>query len=301
MQSSITMSKEPKKKTSPKSETDYLKYSVGTDISKEKFDACISLIDKEQRVKIVATREFKNSTGGFNEFHKWQQLKCKFLLPVVFAMEATGVYYEQLAWFLHRKGLYLSVILPNKSKKYMQSLGLKSKNDKIDAKGLSRMAAEQRLERWVAPREPIVELRAITRHRESLQESRTRVNNQLSALRSGEFVNKSIESDLLDMISLLDIQIKQTEKLIIEKLESDKELKETTEIITEIKGVSSISVATVLAETNCFEMFSNQNQLTSYAGYDVVENQSGKHIGKTKISKKGNAISGGSCTCQHLM
>jgi len=59
-------------------------------------------------------------------------------------------------------------ILPNKSKRYMQSLGLKSKNDKIDAKGLSRMAAEQRLERWVAPREVIVELRSITRHPEGL-------------------------------------------------------------------------------------------------------------------------------------
>lgn len=27
----------------------------------------------------------------------------------------------------------------------------------------------------------------------------------------------------------------------------------------------------------------------SYAGYDVIENQSGKHIGKTRISKKGNS------------
>ena len=29
--------------------------------------------------------------------------------------------------------------------------------------------------------------------------------------------------------------------------------------------------------------------MASYAGYDVVENQSGKHVGKTKISKKGNS------------
>ena len=27
----------------------------------------------------------------------------------------------------------------------------------------------------------------------------------------------------------------------------------------------------------------------SYSGYDVVENQSGSHKGKTKISKKGNS------------
>ena len=29
--------------------------------------------------------------------------------------------------------------------------------------------------------------------------------------------------------------------------------------------------------------------MISYTGYDVVENQSGKHNGKTKISKKGNS------------
>ncbi|SFP69679.1 transposase [Parafilimonas terrae] len=44
----------------------------------------------------------------------------------------------------------------------------------------------------------------------------------------------------------------------------------------------------MLAETNGFLLFKNASQLVSYCGYDVVENQSGKHVGKTKISKKGN-------------
>ena len=33
----------------------------------------------------------------------------------------------------------------------------------------------------------------------------------------------------------------------------------------------------------------NQRQLVSYAGYDVIENQSGNRSGKTRISKKGNS------------
>ena len=55
-----------------------------------------------------------------------------------------------------------------------------------------------------------------------------------------------------------------------------------------IKGLGIQAVATIIAETNGFELFKNISQLVSYAGYDVIENQSGKHIGKTKISKKGN-------------
>jgi transposase len=171
------MSKEIKKRTSQKTETEYLKYSIGEDISKEKFDACISIIDKEQYVKVVASRTFTNNENGFKAFLEWKMLKCKLKISSVFVMEATGIYYERLAWFLHRNEQYLSVVLPNKSKKYMQSIGIKSKNDKIDAAGLSRMGAEQKLSEWNAPTQMIVELRDFTRQRESLQESRTIFNN----------------------------------------------------------------------------------------------------------------------------
>ena len=36
-------------------------------------------------------------------------------------------------------------------------------------------------------------------------------------------------------------------------------------------------------------LITSQSQLTSYAGYDVVENQSGSRAGKTRISKRGNS------------
>lgn len=283
------MSKETKRRTTQKADKEYIKYSVASDIGKDNFAACISIMDKHQEVKTVATRTFTNSPKGFDNFIEWQQSKCKLSIPIVFTMEATGIYYEKLAWFLHRKGLYVSVVLPNKAKKYMQSLGIKSKTDKIDAAGLARMGADQKLGQWKAPKESIIELRDITRHREDLQKSRTVFNNQLSAHRCGEFVNETVVNGLKELITLLDKQIKMTEKLMCEKLNADPEIKEGVARIIEIKGVSTITIATILAETNCFLAFENQRQLVSYAGYDVKENQSGKHVGKTKISKKGNA------------
>ena len=289
MQLRITMSKEVLKRTGQEPGGGYIKYSVSADIGKDKFDGCVSAIDMGQRVKVVATKSFNNTPAGFNEFDKWHKGKCKLPIAVVFTMEATGVYYEKLAWYLHRQGYHVSVVLPNKSKKYMQSLGLKSKNDKIDSIGLARMGAEQCLPAWNAPREIVVELRDITRYRESLQESKTRFNNQLSAYLCGEFVDDTIVEGLESMIALLDKQIARTEKMIKEKIASDGELKAGVERIVAVKGLGLVSVATILAETNCFDMFSNHRQLVSYAGYDVVQNQSGKHIGKTKISKKGNA------------
>jgi transposase len=66
-------------------------------------------------------------------------------------------------------------------------------------------------------------------------------------------------------------------------------LKDKITKITTIKGVGLLTAATIISETNGFALFTNQKQLTSYAGFDVVENQSGKRSGKTKISKQGNS------------
>ena len=39
-------------------------------------------------------------------------------IPIRYAMESTGVYYEQIAWYLFQKDFSVSVILPNKAKHY---------------------------------------------------------------------------------------------------------------------------------------------------------------------------------------
>jgi transposase len=79
------------------------------------------------------------------------------------------------------------------------------------------------------------------------------------------------------------------EKAIQDLIEADTLLKVQVERLTDIKGLALLSVAVLIAETNGFESFANQRQLVSYAGYDVVENQSGNRSGKTRISKKGNS------------
>jgi transposase len=69
-------------------------------------------------------------------------------LMVHFTMEATGVYYEGLAFFLYEKEYALHVVLPNYAKKYAESLGIKSKTDKLDAKALAQMGLERELRLW---------------------------------------------------------------------------------------------------------------------------------------------------------
>ncbi|MBK6681628.1 MAG: transposase [Ignavibacteriales bacterium] len=58
------------------------------------------------------------------------------------------------------------IVLPSKSKKYMQSLSIKSKTDKVDAKNLARFALERKHDLWQPPTETFRKLRDLTRERE---------------------------------------------------------------------------------------------------------------------------------------
>ena len=177
----------------------------------------------------------------------------------------------------------------DKAKKYMQSIGLKSKNDRIDAKGLARMGAEQSLRSWEPMTEFFYQLRELTRQHQTLQEHRTTLLNQIHASEKGMFLNKMVMKQLKTLVALIDKQIDAAVTAIEEKVESDRELAEKVKKIIEIKGVGVLTVATLIAETNGFALFTSSSQLVSYAGYDVVENESGKHKGRTRISKKGNS------------
>ena len=266
-----------------------LKQSVSADISKDKFDACFSLIDQHQKVRVKATRKFSNSPAGFKAFDQWVKKKADPAVALVFVLEATGVYYEQLAWHLYEQQAQVSVVLPSRAKHYFQSLGLKSKNDKIDAKGLAQMGAEQALDQWQPLSTDFYSLRTLTRETERLHQAKTALNNQLHALQHARIESKSSLRRIKQHIKLIDKQLLAIEKEIAQIVHQNPDLKQKIDKIISVKGLGLMSIVTVLSECNGFALIANQKQLVSYAGYDVVENQSGKQQGKTRISKKGNS------------
>jgi transposase len=263
---------------------------MGLDISAKTINACISSIDASQKVTVKASCKIDNSKSGFKQLDTWVTKHRKQKeVPLVTLMEATGVYYENCAMYLFANGYSVSVILPNKAKKWMQAEGLKSKNDNIDAAGLSKMGAEKSLELWEPAAEYYYQLRTLTRQHESLQEYKTALNNQLHAEELGMYRNKMVIAQLNGSIALIEKQLSELTAAIEKHLCTDKKVAQKVKNICEIKGVGMLTVAVVLAETNGFILFKNAPQLVSYAGYDVVENESGSHIGKTRISKKGNS------------
>ena len=267
-----------------------LKYSVGLDVGSKQVHACISTIDHNQEVKVKSTCSIDNSRKGFLFLKRWiTKHSEEKSIPLVICIEATGVYHENLSYYLVDEGFNLSIVLPNKAKKYLQAIGIKSKNDKIHAIGLAQMGAEQNLKLWQKPSEAYLSLRALTRQYQDVQESITSEKNKLHAIEHGANSNKVVLNQHKGIIKFLEKQKKELEKAISAAVKSNDEIRSKVDNIIVIRGLSILSIATIIAETNGFDLFNNYKQLVSYAGYDVVENQSGAHRGKTKISKKGNS------------
>jgi len=266
-----------------------LKYSVGIDVSMKDFACCLSVINDQQEVKVRATRKFTNGESGFKSLLEWVKKHAKEQIPIFYIMEATGVYHEQLAWFLYSKDQSVSILLPNKAKNYLKANGAKSKNDQIDARGLAQIGAEKKLDLWIPPSKDLYALRAYTRQHQSINEMYTATANQLHSIAHSQFQNKDIIKQLKSTLKLLEKHLKEMEGIMAKVIKSDPVLNGHYQNICSIKGLGILSFAVIAAETNGFALFDNAASLVSYAGYDVIENQSGKHTGRTKISKKGNS------------
>ena len=271
-----------------------IKQNVGADLSKDDFKVAFyqQFIDEKTNsgTRIKSTRTFKNTLVGFKSFVTWIEKHRDSNIEVRITMEATGVYYEQLVHYLNDSQTYhLSVVLPNKTKSYFKSLNLKSKTDRIDAKALGQMGLERDLKKWSPLANNMLLLKQLTRSRSSLLNQKTATSNRLHALKYSYQPHKEVIKRLNKLLKFLDKQIKEVEQEIKEQIQIDPYLRERVENVCTVSGLGITTVAIIVAETGGFELFTSRGQLISFAGYDIVENESGTSIkGKTRISKKGN-------------
>lgn len=263
---------------------------IGIDISKSTFTVCLckrQLSGIESQSDVV---EFENNKRGFNQFIKWSRKKAESSIPLVYAMEATGVYYEGLAYHLTRLKQNVSVILPNKVKHFSKSLNIKTKNDIIDARIIAKMGTERPMDAWQPPDPIFRQLRSLTRLYSDLKKEKTTFGNRLDACQSGEDPLAFIVNSNKTLIKGIDLQLAKCEKEITTLIYSQEWLASKVDKLLSIKGVGLITIAIILAETQGFKLIRNGKQLVSYAGFDVIQRDSGTSIkGKTRISKKGNS------------
>jgi len=265
-----------------------IKQNVGIDVSKETLAVCIVMMYENLSVKVKGSKTFANNKSGFKQMLTWVLSKRTPEICLSFTMEPTGVYYENLAYFLYAQNEIIHVVLPIRAKRYAESLPGDSKTDKLDAKALGRMGVERKLDVWQIETPIYKDIKQLTRERDALIKERTNVKNRLHALLNSANPYKKSLRRLKGLIKYLDKQIKAIEGDIQELVISDEWLSKKVEQITSIPGVGLLTAVIVIAETNGFALIKSIKQLVSYAGLDVKIRESGAWKGKSKISKKGN-------------
>lgn len=264
------------------------KLVVGIDISMNDFHACIKVRTETDVIKIKGTRTFANTDNGYKEFLFWALKQQKDNCSLRFVMEATGVYYENLAYFLNANDQMVSVVLANKMKNYTKSLNVKTKTDKIDSKVIAGFGIERKLEDW-QPMSPVYKnLRDLCRELLSIKKEKQRAQTQLHALENSHEKLEIVLKLKREQIEFFEKAIKLIKKDIKATVAKDLVLKEKIRKIETAPGLGFETVVILVCETNGFALFNNIGQLVSYAGMDVTHNESGKYKGKTRISKRGN-------------
>lgn len=264
-----------------------LKQSIGIDVAKDNLVCCVGQLDPNEQYSFSKPKTFNNDVKGFGQLIQW-------IAPfrgndVVFVMEATGVYYENLAYWLDSRGEKLSVLLPNKVKHFAKSLNLKTKTDGVDAQMLSRLGLERKLTLWTMPSKLMREVKFLSREYREAKAKLVITKNQLHAKEHSHGCPVSILKRFKRQITFLETQLSEIEAELRVTVVSDGLLNDKIAKINTIPGISFITIISILAETNAFALVENAKQLVSYAGLDIQHNQSGAKDGKTRISKKGNS------------
>jgi len=265
-----------------------IKAVVGIDVSMDSFHVCFKIRLKDGTVKIVATRSFKNSESGFKDLLEWTFKHNKEKTDVVYIMEATGVYYENLAHFLHEHLQQVVVVLANKMKSYFKSLNIKTKTDKVDAKVIAMYGIERPAEKWEPMAESYRELRDLCRELQALKKDMQRAKNQLHAMDNSHYKNQRVLEIKASQIEFYEKAIKDIQVEIKTVVDKDPKLKERLKKVVSIPGIGLETAAILISETNGFLLFKNIRQVVSYAGMDISHNESGNYKGRSRISKKGN-------------
>ena len=252
--------------------------SLGVDVSKDSLDVCL-LQGQESRYYQVA-----NHDEGFADLQRWLR-KCG-VKKVRACLEATGLYGEQLAEFMHKQGHEVAVVNPLRIKAYSASQLTRNKTDRVDSKLIADFCRTQEVGLWSPPPAEWRELRELVRHRSALVRIRQQERNRLCAGLHSDQVMAMLREHLL----FIQKQIGELEKKIQEHIAQHPVQKHRASLLCSIPGISHVTAAVLLAEMRDLLAFDDVRELVAYAGLNPRQQRSGSSVfSPSRISKTGNA------------
>jgi len=229
------------------------KQSVGIDVSKDSLE--VKFKEKSAiGIKIKGSSKFDNTSIGFINLLEWCNKREKGE-NVVYVLEATGIYHEDVLYFLFGQGKKVSVELPQRIKYFAKSKGVKTKNDLIDSGVIADYGLERELKVWQPPGKEFKTLRDLSREHNTLTNSKSEAMNRLHATKHSHDKNARVIERLQSTIKFYTNQLDEIEKDIKATVNADKELSGKIKKVATIKGVGVMTVVKIIAETGGFIFF----------------------------------------------
>ena len=254
---------------------------VGIDVGKDQLDTVLLRDGHDPQ-----PAQFANSKRGFNKL--WRFLKKREAKAVHVCLEATGLYYELVADFLHEKGATVSVVNPARISAYAASQLSRNKTDRLDAAVIADFCRTQQPVAWTPPDPAWRHLRALARHLYDLQTDLQRQRNRLHARQRAVDPVTPVVQNLEAQIALLQQQIQQIKDDMNAHVEQHPHLKHERDLIASIPGIGDLTANKLLAEFRDITAFDGVRQLVAFAGLNPQHHQSGTSIHRpTTISKMG--------------
>lgn len=257
---------------------------VGIDIAKEKFD--VAVLNEQQEITFG---QFKNTLAGYKALQKWLKKKHK-KEPAHVVMEATNIYWEEVAEYLCAQGYDVSVVNPAVIKGFAQSMLSRNKTDKQDSKLIALYGQERQPKLWSPPAPHQRQLRALVRHREALKKTRTQQKNRLAMTRD-EAVRASLEA----LIAVLDEQIQNSQDKIAILIEEHEDLRGDGGLLHSIPGIGPETLSLLLAEFYDLRAYKSAASFAADAGVTSSRHESGTSVRRRiKMSRVGkSSVRGG--------
>ena len=252
-----------------------LKLCCGIDVSHTKLDVCY-----QNNLGEMFYLQVGNNNQGFAKIMEYTGTGYHFV------MEATGVYYIRLAFYLHSRGCALSVVNAMSIRRYIQMHLERNKTDKKDAGWICRYAVEQRPPYWQMPDSAYFESKQLYNTIREYTEQIKRFNNQLHSLRLLPVPSKDTIKSLEKVIASMEKEIRQLEQKLQVLLErwQPEQLKN----VSSVKGIGKRAAAMLIVFTQGFKHTQSHRQLISFAGLAPTQYSSGSSIqGKPRIYKRG--------------
>ena len=259
---------------------------IGIDVSKAKFDVTWL---RDPVVLKIKSKMFDNNPAGFLLLIDWithnidqpvNNIHC--------VMEATGIYHEPLAFWLHDQGCKITIANPAHVKNFAKSLGAVHKTDKKDSFILARYGSVIKPDYWMPEAKNIRELKALLARLEALEEDLLREENRLEKTEFSEstpVVTESIRSMILHLRAERD----KLDKDIDDHIDRHPDLKKDQELLLSIPAIGKVTSRLMLSVIRG-KNFESAGQCAAFLGLIPRQQESGIFRGRTTLSKKGNPL-----------